>query len=228
MRGMVPWTTEQAWGGPRRPAGGPQGLGHNGLKNRSWGCGHAWQRSRGDGARQSRAAWADRGPRSLQPTAGLRKLPRGVQGGRHAEPRLPGGVLSYSRLAELAGQCLLLQAPRRGGHQRGPAGVPGPCLLGGEGTPLRGPCSESGGPNGQKVGAAHQEDRTPSAVWMCCGPSGPRLSPRRTGSRSIPHPGGSARPTSRPTRAQNEFLSPNQSGTGGELQRSVVRKTGQI
>lgn len=114
MWGMVPWTTEKAWGGPQQPAGGPQGLGHSELKNRSWGCGHARQRSRVDGAHQSRATWVERGPRSLQPTAGLRKLSRGVHGGRCAELGLPGGVLSYSGLVESAGQCLLLQAPRQG------------------------------------------------------------------------------------------------------------------
>ena len=174
---MVPWTTEKAWGGP-------QGLGHSGLKNRSWGCGHAWQRRRGDGAHQGRAAWVDRGPRSLQPTAGLRKLSRGGHGGRRAEPGLPGAALSCSGLAGSAGQGLLLQAPRRGGHQRGLAGVPGPCLLGparqGE-DPAKGPLQRVWGTKQAEVGGSTPGGRDPE----CCGPSGPWLSP--TGHRFQEH-----------------------------------------
>lgn len=42
-------------------------------------------------------------------------------------------------------------------------------LLGGEGTPLRGPSSESGRPDGQRSRAAHRGDGMPSAVPWALG-----------------------------------------------------------
>lgn len=70
--------------------------------------------------------------------------------------------------AFLLGSCLvsssrflLLWAPWWGGDQRGPAVV--------EGTPLRGPSSESGRPDGQRSWAAHRGDGMPSAVLRALG-----------------------------------------------------------
>lgn len=96
-------------------------------------------------------------------------------------------------------------------------------LLGREGTPLRGPSSESGRPNGQRSGAAHQGDGTPSAVRTCCRPSGSRLSPpghmlqERLQEDTPPRRIGAADLKAR--KGLKRVPSP-QSGTGGKLEVS--------
>ena len=84
----------------------------------------------------------DRGPRSLQPTAELRKLSRGGHGGRRAEPGLPGTVLWCSGLAESAGRVCSSRLLGGEGTSEGLRGWLAPAcsdLLGRERTPLRGP-----------------------------------------------------------------------------------------
>ena len=97
---------------------------------------------------------------------------------RGAGPAWHGPVVFRPR--GVGWQGLLLQAPRRGGHQRGPAGVAGSCLLRparqGE-DPAEGPLKRVWGAKGAEVGGSTPGGRDPECcadvLWALGSPAKP-------------------------------------------------------